>query len=222
VGLDHTWSTKMSGQRNSDQVELVDNENPSHEKEKIEGDVVSNSKNSSLSQFLNRMGILEEESEVQQAPRLSYLELFQRFLWFGARAFGGPFAQIQMMKQELVIDEKWVDLDRFIRVFAVYQALPGPEVSCHFSSCLASVEDPFARPLNSPATSAISHVAELVLSSVDLDLSSPAILECFSCLISTTSMGSKTNMSSPPSTLSRSQPVRWSSVLPSNLANQLS
>lgn len=81
-----------------------------------------------FSQFLKRMGILESEAQLRQAPKLSYLELFQRFLWFGARAFGGPFAQIQMMKQELVIDEKWVDVDRFIRVFAVYQALPGPEV----------------------------------------------------------------------------------------------
>jgi hypothetical protein len=121
----------------SDQLELMESEKDLNEKETVEEngkiskdatDAAANGNNNSLSQFLNRMGILETESEIQQAPQLSYFELFKRFLWFGARAFGGPFAQIQMMKQELVIDEKWVDLDRFIRVFAVYQALPGPEV----------------------------------------------------------------------------------------------
>jgi chromate transporter len=31
------------------------------------------------------------------------------------------------MKQELVQEEKWVSNDRFNRVYAVYQVLPGPE-----------------------------------------------------------------------------------------------
>lgn len=79
--------------------------------------------------FIERIKMLADESDQQLAPKLSYLKLFQRFLWFGLRAFGGPVAQIQMMKQELVIDEKWVDSDRFLRVFAIYQALPGPEVN---------------------------------------------------------------------------------------------
>jgi chromate transport protein ChrA len=98
---------------------------------------------------------------MRQAPRLSYLELFKRFLWFGARAFGGPFAQIQMMKQELVIDENWVDVDRFIRVFAVYQALPGPEVlsAAHLFPALT-----FFRRLSSLVTLVTSLVDELDLS----------------------------------------------------------
>jgi chromate transport protein ChrA len=37
------------------------------------------------------------------------------------RAFGGPAAQIAMMKQELVIERKWVSQPKFMRVYSVYQ-----------------------------------------------------------------------------------------------------
>ena len=50
-----------------------------------------------------------------------------RFLRFGLLAWGGPVAQIAMIRQELVEEEKWVSKERFNRVLAVYQALPGPE-----------------------------------------------------------------------------------------------
>lgn len=61
------------------------------------------------------------------APRLSLIALFLRFLRFGALAWGGPVAQIGMLRQELVDNERWIDRDRFNRVLAVYQVLPGPE-----------------------------------------------------------------------------------------------
>ena len=57
----------------------------------------------------------------------SPLHLFARFLGFGCRAFGGPVAQIDMLRRELVEEEGWVDPARFTRLLAVYQALPGPE-----------------------------------------------------------------------------------------------
>lgn len=60
-------------------------------------------------------------------PPQSYLQLFLRFLKFGFLAWGGPFAQIAMLKQELVEEEGWMPPERFNRVLAVYQALPGPE-----------------------------------------------------------------------------------------------
>jgi chromate transporter len=60
-------------------------------------------------------------------PHQNYLALFLRFLKFGFLAWGGPFAQIAMIRQELVEEEKWVTPERFNRVLAVYQALPGPE-----------------------------------------------------------------------------------------------
>ena len=60
-------------------------------------------------------------------PQLSYAALFVRFLRFGALAWGGPVAQIAMLKRELVEEERWIPPDRFQRALAVYQALPGPE-----------------------------------------------------------------------------------------------
>jgi chromate transporter len=60
-------------------------------------------------------------------PRLSLWRLFLRFLRFGALAWGGPVAQIGMIRQELVEQERWVDAQQFNRVLAVYQVLPGPE-----------------------------------------------------------------------------------------------
>lgn len=50
-----------------------------------------------------------------------------RFLRFGALAWGGPVAQIAMLRQELVEEERWISSEHFNRVFAVYQVLPGPE-----------------------------------------------------------------------------------------------
>jgi chromate transporter len=60
-------------------------------------------------------------------PRESYWQLFLRFLRFGFLAWGGPVAQIAMIRQELVEEEKWISKERFNRVLAIYQVLPGPE-----------------------------------------------------------------------------------------------
>ncbi|HEY0625987.1 MAG TPA: chromate efflux transporter [Allosphingosinicella sp.] len=53
--------------------------------------------------------------------------IFLRFLRFGFLAWGGPVAQIAMIKRELVEEEKWLTPSRFARLLAVYQVLPGPE-----------------------------------------------------------------------------------------------
>lgn len=60
-------------------------------------------------------------------PHQSYTDIFLRFLKFGLLAWGGPVAQIAMIRQELVEEEKWITPQRFNRVLAVYQVLPGPE-----------------------------------------------------------------------------------------------
>lgn len=60
-------------------------------------------------------------------PSLSLLQLFLRFLCFGFLAFGGPVAQIAMLKQALVEEERWISPARFNRLLAVMQILPGPE-----------------------------------------------------------------------------------------------
>jgi chromate transporter len=70
---------------------------------------------------------LTAESQPTQAPTDSYGRLFRRFLRFGCLAWGGPVAQIDMIRQEIVEDERWVTRDQFRRLLAIYQVLPGPE-----------------------------------------------------------------------------------------------
>ncbi|MFZ4166475.1 chromate efflux transporter [Brevundimonas sp. NPDC058933] len=60
-------------------------------------------------------------------PRQTLTALFLRFLRFGVLAFGGPVAQIAMIRRELVDEERWIDSSRFNRLLAVMQVLPGPE-----------------------------------------------------------------------------------------------
>lgn len=62
-----------------------------------------------------------------EASQPSLTALFARFLRFGLLAWGGPVAQIAMIKRELVEEEKWLSPERFNRLLAVYQVLPGPE-----------------------------------------------------------------------------------------------
>lgn len=57
----------------------------------------------------------------------SYLSIFLTFFRFGLLAWGGPVAQIDMIRDELVKQKGWITNDKFKKVLAVYQALPGPE-----------------------------------------------------------------------------------------------
>ena len=68
-----------------------------------------------------------EPCSTPAAPQLSLPALFGRFLRFGCLAFGGPVAQIAMVRQALVEEERWIAPERFNRLLAVMQALPGPE-----------------------------------------------------------------------------------------------
>jgi len=60
-------------------------------------------------------------------PSLSLTRLFLKFLRFGCLAFGGPVAQIAMVRHALVDEERWISSERFNRLLAVMQILPGPE-----------------------------------------------------------------------------------------------
>ncbi len=66
-------------------------------------------------------------TDIYSPPRISLPDLFLRFLRFGFLAFGGPVAQIAMVKQALVEEERWISPARFNRLLAVMQILPGPE-----------------------------------------------------------------------------------------------
>jgi hypothetical protein len=79
----------------------------------------------------------EDNSRV---PQLSIPRIFWLFFSkFGLFAWGGPVAQIALIKDRLVITDQWITMPRFNRVFAVYQILPGPEAAelCMFFGCLA-------------------------------------------------------------------------------------
>ena len=66
-----------------------------------------------------------EDSPPGAEPSLT--AIFARFLRFGLLAWGGPVAQIAMIKRELVEEEQWLTPSRFSRLLAIYQVLPGPE-----------------------------------------------------------------------------------------------
>jgi chromate transporter len=68
--------------------------------------------------------------EAREAPATGHdppASIFARFLKFGALAWGGPAAQIAMIKHECVDQERWVSEETFRKTLAVYQVLPGPE-----------------------------------------------------------------------------------------------
>jgi len=67
------------------------------------------------------------EDEDIRPPPMSHGALLLRFLRFGFAAFGGPVAQIAMVRRELVERERWISGAGFNRLLAVMQALPGPE-----------------------------------------------------------------------------------------------
>ena len=76
---------------------------------------------------LDRSSPTDPEQREACPPELSYGALFLRFLRFGALAFGGPVAQIAMIRRELVDEERWIGSESFNKLLAVMQVLPGPE-----------------------------------------------------------------------------------------------
>ena len=70
-----------------------------------------------------------EKNKRNNSKKESYFQLFLRFLKFGFLAWGGPIAQIDMIRQELVEEKRWISRKKFNRILAVYQALPGPEAT---------------------------------------------------------------------------------------------
>src|SRR5436309_12599338 len=68
------------------------------------------------------------DAQDSQSGRADSLRsIFIRFLKFGLLAWGGPAAQIAMIKRECVDEERWTSEESFKKLVAVYQVLPGPE-----------------------------------------------------------------------------------------------
>jgi chromate transport protein ChrA len=79
----------------------------------------------------------------------SAASIFLRFLKFGCLAWGGPAAQIAMIKRECVDEEGWLDERGFQRQLAVYQVLPGPEASSASTSVACAAASSAASRLGS-------------------------------------------------------------------------
>jgi chromate transporter len=75
-----------------------------------------------------RHNLASLSAKATQSKRMDPLRsIFLRFLKFGLLAWGGPAAQIAMIKRECVDEERWISEDTFKRILAVYQVHPGPE-----------------------------------------------------------------------------------------------
>jgi chromate transporter len=55
-----------------------------------------------------------------------YLQLFSTFFKIGAFVFGGGFAMIPLIQQEVVTQHKWMSEKDFVDMLAVTQSAPGP------------------------------------------------------------------------------------------------
>ena len=62
---------------------------------------------------------MTDPMDTTRPPPISLVALFLKFLRFGALAFGGPVAQIAMVRQALVEEERWIAPARFNRLLAV-------------------------------------------------------------------------------------------------------
>jgi chromate transporter len=55
-----------------------------------------------------------------------YLELLFTFFKIGLFSFGGGYAVLALIQQEVVSNNKWLSLKEFVDVVAISQATPGP------------------------------------------------------------------------------------------------
>lgn len=73
---------------------------------------------------------MKQTTFAEESLRFTLPQLFWQFFQFGCMAWGGPVAQIEMMRQELVEKGKgWVTQAHFNRILGLYQILPGPEAT---------------------------------------------------------------------------------------------
>ncbi|HOB87227.1 MAG TPA: chromate transporter [Bacillota bacterium] len=67
----------------------------------------------------------EERAKPEAETRISLLAIFLVFLKIGAFTFGGGYAMLPIIQEELVRRRRWVDQDTFIDNLVIIQSLPG-------------------------------------------------------------------------------------------------
>ncbi len=55
-----------------------------------------------------------------------YLKLFWTFFKIGLFSFGGGYAILAMIRQEVVLKNAWISSSQFMDVVAISQMTPGP------------------------------------------------------------------------------------------------
>lgn len=55
-----------------------------------------------------------------------YIELFLSFLKIGATTFGGGYAMVPIIKDEVVEKKKWLNNDELLEIIAIAESTPGP------------------------------------------------------------------------------------------------
>jgi chromate transporter len=66
-----------------------------------------------------------ETSAEQNKPKESLLTILLTFLKVGAFTFGGGYAILPVIRQEVVINRRWVDEDVFADILIITQGMPG-------------------------------------------------------------------------------------------------
>ncbi len=61
-----------------------------------------------------------------QSKNVGLLELFWSFLKIGAFTFGGGYAMIALIEQEVVSNRKWIAKGEFVNLLTLAQSVPGP------------------------------------------------------------------------------------------------
>ena len=54
------------------------------------------------------------------------LDLFMTFLKIGAFTFGGGYAMIAILENEVISKKRWLNRDEFLDMVAVAESTPGP------------------------------------------------------------------------------------------------
>ena len=55
-----------------------------------------------------------------------YINLFVTFFKIGLFSFGGGYAMLSMISQEVVLRHKWLTMGEFTNIVAISQVTPGP------------------------------------------------------------------------------------------------
>lgn len=69
---------------------------------------------------------MEEKNEVLEKTRVPLKSLFWTFFKIGFITFGGGYAMISNIKEELIDKKNWLKEDEMVKIIAISESTPGP------------------------------------------------------------------------------------------------